>query len=54
MHMHHTVTCGLFEFSIFSHIISYMAQFWGKKVIQHNKNMCFDFLYNLHLKHFSF
>jgi hypothetical protein len=31
MHMDHTVTCGLFEYTIFSHIISYIAQFLGGK-----------------------
>ena len=52
VHMHHTVICGPLRSIIFSHIISLTVQFSEKKVTE--LKMCFDFLYNFSLKHFSF
>jgi hypothetical protein len=50
MRMRHILICGLPRSTIFSHIISYMARFSKKKLL--NQNVCFDFLYNFGLKHF--
>jgi len=51
MHMCCIVICGLSGFKIFFHIISQMAQI-SKTVTEHK--MCFDFIYNFCLEHFSF
>jgi hypothetical protein len=50
MHVRHIVICGLSRSTIFFHIISW--RFSGGKVTEHK--MCFDFLYNICLKHVSF
>jgi len=51
--VHYIVICSLSRSTIFFHIISKKGTtFAEKKVIEHK--MCFDFLYNFHLKHFSF
>jgi hypothetical protein len=52
MRMRCIVICGLSGCTIFFHIISQTAQFFGGKKIEHK--MCFDFLYNFCLKHVSF
>ena len=46
------VTCGLPDSTIFS-ILSHKRQDFRKKVTEHD-TLCFEFLYNLCLKHFSF
>ena len=47
----HIVICGLSGYTIFS-ILSHKQQVFRKQVIEYK--MCFDFLYNFCLKHFSF
>jgi len=49
--MRRIIICDLSISTVFSHIISYTV-FEKKKVIEHE--MCFDFLYNVCLKHVSF
>ena len=49
MRMRHIVMCGLLGSTTFFLLISYMARFF---YFEHK--MCFDFLYNFCLKHFSF
>ena len=50
MRRRHVVFCGLPRSTTFFHIVSKAARF-KKKIIVHK--MCFEFLYNLCLKHFS-
>jgi len=50
--LYYTHTCSLSGSTIFFHIISWTAQRLEKKLL--NKNVCFEFLYNFYLKHFSF
>ena len=52
MSMRHTVICGMPCSAIHFHIISQTARFSKKKIIQHK--ICFEYLYNFYLKHFSF
>jgi len=53
MRMRHIVICGLAGFTIFFHIISYMAKSRGKKVIE--LKMCFlIFSFNFCPKRFPF
>ena len=47
----HTVICGLCGYTIFFHVISWMAQFSEKSNLH---KTCFGFLYNFCPKHFSF
>jgi len=47
----YNVTRGLSGSSTFCHI-SQTARFTGE--VDRKQNMCFDFLYNFYLKHFSF
>ena len=52
MHMRHIDICGLSRsYNIFPHYLI-NGTIFGKKVIEHK--MCFDFLYNFCLQHFSF
>jgi ribulose-5-phosphate 4-epimerase/fuculose-1-phosphate aldolase len=51
MRMRHIITCGPPRSTIFFHIISQTVRF-SKKVTE--QKMCFDFLYNLRPKYFSF
>jgi hypothetical protein len=51
MHMPHTVICVLPRLKYFSKL-SHKQHYFKKKVTAHK--MCFDFLYNICLKHFSF
>jgi len=51
MHMRHIVICSLPRSAVFLHIIS-TARFPKKSYW--TQNVCFDFLYNVCLKHFSF
>ena len=51
MRMRNIVICGLPRSTIFFHIISQTVRF-SKELAEHK--MCFDFLYNFCLKHFSF
>jgi hypothetical protein len=53
MRMLHFVTCGLPGSTIFFHSKSQTAQFSKKKKVIEYK-MCFDFLCQVWLKHFSF
>ena len=51
-HMCHTVICGLpLLYNICPHN-PINGTIFGNKVSK--QNVCFDFLYNFHLKHFSF
>jgi len=50
--MGHIVLCGLSGCKIFFHTCSYTARFSGGGYW--TKRVCFDFLYNFCLKHFSF
>ena len=49
---YYIVVCGLSGSVIFFHIISQMARFPNKRLIEHE--MCFDFLYNVFVKYFYF
>jgi hypothetical protein len=49
--MRHTVICGLSVSTIFFHIYHKLHDF-RRKVIKHK--ICFDYLYNFCIKHFSF
>jgi len=52
--MSHIVNCDLPRSTIFfPHYLINGTIFWGKKRVTEHK-MCFDFLYNFCLKHFSF
>jgi hypothetical protein len=46
------LSCGLSGPTIFFHITSQMARFSDKSYL--TQNVCFDFPYNICLKHFSF
>ena len=51
MRMRRIVICSLPRSTIFFHIISRTAEFSNKKLL--TNNVCFDFLYNFYLNHFS-
>jgi len=52
LHMRHTVICGLPHSTIFFPYNLINGMIFENKVLK--QNVCFDFLYNFHLKHFSF
>jgi len=52
MRMHRTVICDLSDSTIFFHIISKTGRISRKSY--RTQNVCFDFLYNICPKHFSF
>ena len=55
MRMRHTAICGLSTLLYFPTLSHKRYDFGGrKKRVTEQKNVCFDFLYNFCLKHFSF
>jgi hypothetical protein len=50
--MRHIVICGLLRSTVKVSELSHKRRDFRKKVTEHK--MCFDFLYNFCLKHFSF
>jgi hypothetical protein len=51
--LHHIVMCGLPRSAIFFYFIKSTAGFSKKKSFIESRNMCFDFLYKVYMKHYS-